>query len=188
MVSKSLAISLVVVSVVAAADMLLKRNPPEVNVQSTPSPKPSSKLARHASSAISASTFENPLAHRAPKDFAVISERTLFSSTRRAKQEVEPTREIAIVEPMAIAVQPQPLPDPNDFTLVGVAAANGQRIALLRWNKTQEVVRLRSGDDYTGWKIAQVNDRSVLVEQQGSVFSLKLFKGRTAAEAIVDPD
>jgi hypothetical protein len=181
MVSRFLIAALLVVSAVTAVDMLVEQNPPDASDQSSVAQQQLSKHAGEKSIATGVAAFENPLARLAPDKFAVISERTLFSPTRRPKIEPKPPQQEVSAVPVTIAVQPPPLPDPNDFTLVGVAAANGQRIAMLRWNKTQEILRLRSGDDYTGWRIAEVNDRSVLVEQQGAVFSLKLFKGRTTA-------
>jgi type II secretory pathway component PulC len=182
MISKFLVISLIGVSAVAAVDIFGERTPSEAGSQSSPELQPLSMLDARKQidqepGAVVIKTLENPLARIRSEEFAIISERTLFSPLRREQVVVQPPAETPVVPSVVLAAQLSPVPDPSDFTLLGVAAANGERIALLRWNKTQETVRLRPGDSYTGWKIAEINDRNVLIEQQGSLFSLTLFKG-----------
>lgn len=193
MISKFLVISLFCVSAVAAVDMFGERTPSDAGGQSLPEMQPLSKFdARRPidqePGVLVVKTHENPLARIRSEEFAIISERTLFSPLRRELVVVQPSAEAPVVPSVVVAAQPSRVPDPDDFTLLGVAAANGERIALLRWNKTQETIRLRPGENYTGWKIAEINDRNVLIEQQGKLFSLKLFKGGSDDRAIAAPD
>jgi type II secretory pathway component PulC len=193
MISKFLVISLFCVSAIAAVDMFGERTPSEAGGQSSPElqllSKPDARrLIDQEPDAVVVETLENPLARMRSEEFAIISERTLFSPLRREQVVVQPPVDVPLTQPVIVAARPPPAPDPDDFTLLGVVAANGERIALLRWNKTQETIRLRPGDNYTGWKIAEINDRNVLVEQQGKLFSLKLFKGVSDDGAIAPPD
>ena len=193
MISKFLVISLFCVSAVAAVDMFGEGTPPEAGGQSSPELQPLSELdARRpidqVPDAVVVETLENPLARTRSEEFAIISGRTLFSPLRREQVVVQPPVEAPVVPSVVASARPPPAPDPDDFTLLGVVAANGEKIALLRWNKTQETMRLRPGDSYTGWKIAEINDRNVLIEQQGSLFSLMLFKGESDDSAIAAQD
>lgn len=193
MISKFLVISFFCVGAVAAADIFGERAPSETGSQSSPELQPLSMLdARRpidqVPGAIVVKTLENPLARIRSEEFAIISERTLFSPSRREHVVVQPSAEAPVVQSVVVVAQPPHVPDPDDFNLLGVAVANGERMALLRWNKTQETVRLRPGDSYKGWKIAGINDRNVLIEQQGSLFSLTLFKGGSDDRAIAAQD
>jgi type II secretory pathway component PulC len=193
MISKFLVISFFCVSAVAAVDMFGERTPSDAVGQSSSEMHPLSKpdarrLIDQETDAVVVKTLENPLARIRSEEFAIISWRTLFSPLRREQVVVQPPVEAPVVQPVIVVARPPPAPDPDDFTLLGVVAANGEKIALLRWNKTQETMRLRPGDSYTGWKIAEINDRNVLIEQQGSLFSLMLFKGRSDDSAIAPPD
>ena len=193
MISKFLVISLIGVSAVAAVEFFGERTPSEAGNQSLPELQPLSMLDARKEidqepGAVVIKTLENPLARIRSEEFAIISERTLFSPLRREQVVVQLPVEAPVVPSVVVAAQPSPAPDPDDFTLLGVAAANGERIALLRWNKTQETVRLKPDDNYAGWKIAEINDRNVLIEQQGSMFSLTLFKGGSDDKATAAQD
>ena len=193
MISRFLVISLIGVSAVAAVDIFGERTPSEAGGQSSPELQPLPKLdARRPidqePDAVVVKTLENPLERTRSEEFAIISGRTLFSPLRREQVVVQLPVEAPVVPSVVVAAQPSPVPDPDDFTLLGVAAANGERIALLRWNKTQETVRLKPDDNYAGWKIAEINDRNVLIEQQGSMFSLTLFKGWSDDKATAAQD
>ena len=193
MISRFLVISFFCVSAVAALDMFGERTPSEAGGQTSPELQPLSKLdgrrpIDQERETVVVKTLENPLSRTHSEEFAIISERTLFSPLRREQVVVQLPVEAPVVPSVVVAAQPSPAPDPDDFTLLGVAAANGERIALLRWNKTQETVRLKPDDNYAGWKIAEINDRNVLIEQQGSMFSLTLFKGGSDDKATAAQD
>lgn len=193
MISKFLVISFFCVSAVAALDMFGERTSSEAGGQSSPELQPLSNLdgrrpIDQEPETVVVKALENPLSRTHSEEFAIISGRTLFNPSRREQVVVQLPVEAPVAPSVVVAAQPSPAPDPDDFTLLGVAAANGKRIALLRWNKTQETVRLRPDDNYAGWKIAEINDRNVLIEQQGSMFSLTLFKGRSNDRAIAAQD
>jgi hypothetical protein len=190
MVSKPLIISLLCVGAVAAADTLWKNAPSENAVQSsTPSQvtleTDASRTHAGGEATSGSNSLSNPLAQTSPRAFDVIAERTLFSPTRRQSVVVLQPVQVPVIQEVAQAVPLIPAPDPHDFTLLGVVIADQSRIALLRWNKTQETLRLRSGDTYTGWKIAAIYDRNILMEQQGKSFSLMLFKGQGGEQAAI---
>lgn len=193
MVSKPLIISLLCVGALAAADMLWKSAPAGNAVQSSTDLQAFSKtdVSRpvvEKQDTASGNGLENPLARTSSEKFDVISERTLFSASRKQPVAVLPSVQVPAIQEITHVVPLLPVPDPDDFTLLGIVVADQNRIALLRWNKTRETLRLRSGDIYTGWKIAEINDRDVLIGQQGKLFSLKLFKSTSDPAAIPAQD
>lgn len=193
MVSKPLIVSLLCVGAVTAADMLWKRAPSENEVQSSSDTQAVSKsdvsrLAVEKQFTVSGNGLDNPLAHANLGEFDIISKRVLFSPLRKQLVAAPSIVQVPVVQEVIQAVPLLPAPDPGDFTLVGVVATNQSRIALLRWNETQETLRLRSGDTYAGWKIAEIKDRNVSIGQQGKLFTLKLFKSQGDPAAIAAQD
>ena len=178
MVSKFLMISLLSVGAVAAYDMLSRHASPEVgdklpaDSQSLTDPEIRSSADR-IQDATHPGALENPLARTSSEAFDVISERTLFNPSRR--QPVAAPPPAPTVEEVTKVVELQPAPNPAEFTLLGIVVSNRDKVALLRWNQTNETLRLRPGENFTGWKIAEIGDRSVSIEQRGSRFTLELF-------------
>jgi hypothetical protein len=95
-------------------------------------------------------------------------ERPLFNASRVPK----PTS----VQQVEDRSGDEPEADPNDITLLGIVVTNNDRTALLRWNKTNEVLRLKIGENSTGWKLRQVQPTSVVIEKDELRLPLRLFE------------
>ena len=192
MVAQPLVIAFLCVGALGAGDMLLKTASSADNAPAVQYAQAGAGLDMELASTAKAEPLggyglENPLEKLGVGAFDIVSTRVLFDPSRRQPAlvvETPPAPSVAVTE-VAPAI---PTPDPNDFTLLGIAVAEQSGVALLRWNKTQETLRLHPGDTYTGWTIAEVSARNVRVEQQGQSFNLTLFKGAgdQAATAVQD--
>ena len=192
MVAKPLVIAFLCVGAFGAGDMLLKTTSsadvaPTVQYTQADAGLDGEPASTAKAEPLGGYGLENPLEKSGVQAFDIVSTRVLFDPSRRQPAlvvETPPAPGVAVTE-VAPAI---PTPDPNDFTLLGIAVAEQSGVALLRWNKTQETLRLRPGDTYTGWTIAEVSARNVRVEQQGQSFNLTLFKGAgdQAATAVQD--
>jgi hypothetical protein len=123
---------------------------------------------RHSSSQFAS---VNPLANLALSSLKEMIERPLFNKTRAPKP------------PHVMAEQPPDEPQeqqgaPEDFTLLGVVIASGGKTALLRLNKTNEVVRLKDGQMFTDWLVTEIGPRYIVIKKADQVFTIKLFGPR----------
>ncbi len=130
----------------------------------------------------------NPLDALRLDDLSATRERPLFASTRRPPPppRVEAAPEPGPVELKAVAVVVEPPP----FDLVGAVVGQGTAFALLRNKTTNEVVRLRPGEDAEGWRVGEIGVRSVSLERDGRHESLALAAPQPvagAAEVAGDP-
>lgn len=117
----------------------------------------------------------NPLSSIAIGSLDEIVERPLFNPTRHATP--------AALEPV-IEAPPAAVAEtfgPDDVTLLGVVAAGADKTALLRLNKTSELLRLKSGQSFAGWRLDAIGDRSVVIKRGGRAYPLDLFAGKPAA-------
>lgn len=87
----------------------------------------------------------------ADKDrFSVIVERPLFSPLRRPNSE-EPAAELAPT---------------LDFTLSGIVISSGEPFALLKPSAGDGLMRVKQGDDVTGWTVARIESDRIVVRQR----------------------
>lgn len=122
----------------------------------------------------------NPLSGIAVEQFAEIVNRPLFNPTR-----TPPPPRVEDVAPAAVA-QPTPPEDTakaEDFTLLAVAIDDDARIAMLRWNKTNEVFHLKQGQFLSDWELRSIGEREVTIARDDVSFSLKLFERARRVEA-----
>jgi general secretion pathway protein N len=121
----------------------------------------------------------NPLSGIAVEQFAEIVNRPLFNPTR-----TPPPPPVEDVAPAAVA-QPatQDAAKPEDFTLLAVAIDDNARIAMLRWNKTNEVFHLKQGQYLSDWELLSIGEREVTIGRDDVLFSLKLFARARPLEA-----
>lgn len=127
----------------------------------------------------------NPLAGITVDSFGEIVERPLFNPTR-APQPVEDIAPAQVADPVQAAS-----PDAakaQDFTLLAIAITDDMRIAMVRWNKTNEVFHLKQGQYLSDWELQSVGEREVTISRDEESFSLKLFDGsaRPAPQAYID--
>ena len=71
---------------------------------------------------------------------------------RRRWWRSQPPEPVAEPEPQVVA----DTTGPQDFTLLGVSINGGERFALVRYNKTNEVFRLKSGQYLSDWELRSV--------------------------------
>lgn len=103
----------------------------------------------------------------AKQEFSAIVERPLFSPSRRPAEGGE-----------TAAAPAQAL----EIALTGVIISEDERIALLRPQGRQRTLRLRQGDTYEGWTVADIREHSVTFRRDGSEteVELKFEEGGTA--------
>ena len=118
----------------------------------------------------------NPLSRMTLEDLNEIVERPLFNPSRTGPPK------LAGAELQPVVEQPVEAPDdqskPEDFTLLAIAGSDETRVALVRWNKTNETYRLKSGQYLSDWQLTAVDLRAVSLQRDDTVFTLKLFDGR----------
>jgi hypothetical protein len=116
----------------------------------------------------------NPLGSLALESFKETVERPLFNQTRAPKP------------PQVMAEEPQdgpeePQANADDFTLLGVVVTETGKTALLRFNKTNEVFRLKDGQTFSDWQVTEIGPRSIVIKKDDLTFPLKLFGSRAPA-------
>jgi hypothetical protein len=109
----------------------------------------------------------NPLATISLDSLSQTIDRPLFNASRIPK----PKPEVQVAEAPA-----EEETGPQDITLVGIVVANNHQTALLRWNKTNEVLRLKAGESSAGWLLAEIQPTSVVIENQEQRIPLRLFE------------
>jgi len=129
----------------------------------------------------------NPLDALQLEALTATRERPLFRPDRHAPALVPiatPTPEPPPTDDHPVALGPPP------FDLVGAVVGRDMAIALLRNHATNEVVRLRQGDDADGWRIGAIALRTVTLERDGRTQSLALsapVAAPTGAEVASEP-
>ncbi len=123
----------------------------------------------------------NPLAAVTVEQFAEIVDRPLFNPTRTPPPPVEDAAPAQVAGPAPPA--PEESAKPEDFTLLAVAVADDARIAMLRWNKTNEVFHLKQGQFLSDWELRSVGEKEVTIGRNDVSFSLKLFERARPLEA-----
>jgi hypothetical protein len=96
--------------------------------------------------------------------FSVIVERPLFSPVRRPNTE-------------ELAAEPAPA---LDFTLSGIVISSGEPFALLKPSAGDGVMRVKEGDDVTGWTVARIEPDRIVVRQRSMEQELFLDFGAPA--------
>jgi hypothetical protein len=122
----------------------------------------------------------NPLASLALDSLKETVSRPLFNQTRAPKP------------PQVVAEEPQDEPEepqasPDDFTLLGVVVTETGKMALLRLNKTNEVLRLKDGQTFSDWQVTEIGPRSIVIKKDDQAFPLKLFGSRAAPGVVQQP-
>ncbi|MDI1263082.1 MAG: hypothetical protein PS018_07490 [bacterium] len=108
-------------------------------------------------------------------------ERPIFSASRRP-----PPRAVAVsVETAAPAPLPPTEPDRLALVLIGAVVGDGEAIAIFVDRASQKVVRLRQGDNHSGWVLSAVQGREVTLKKAGQseVLVLQRQEGSDSAPA-----
>jgi hypothetical protein len=112
----------------------------------------------------------NPLAAHSLDEFAATRDRPLFTPSRRPPP-----------LPMAHSVEPRLAPPPN-LTLFGILVDAEGPSAIVRDTPSGKAVRVRVGDDLDGWKIAQIDDRQLVLSFDGRSVTFTIFGANHAEE------
>jgi general secretion pathway protein N len=120
-------------------------------------------LARPARESAAPLQSGNPLWAVPLSMLAVTQARPIFSASRRPPQR-------AVVAPAAQpAVKPPAPAQPEHLALalIGAVVGDGDAIAVLLDQATQQIVRLRQGDSHAGWQLSAVQGREVTFKKAG---------------------
>jgi hypothetical protein len=121
----------------------------------------------------------NPLSGISLESLREIIERPLFNQSRAPK----PKPQVEVVEAPA-----EPEATAEDFTLLGIVVANNGTTALLRWNKTNEIFRLKTGQSFSDWQVTEIGPKSVVIKNKELSFPLTLFSQPTQAAQPLAPN
>jgi len=149
--------------------------------QSASAPKAAASLELIAADTPEATSAVNPLRSISLASLTETIERPLFDPSRVRKVEEPPVAET--VE--AVAEKPSE----GDFTLLAILVTNDDKIALLKWNKNDEVMRLKVGQTFSEWTLRAIEPKVVVIESAAATFELKLFQqlAPAAPKAVADP-
>lgn len=113
----------------------------------------------------------NPLWRLPLKQFSVTRERPIFSPSRRP-----PAPAPVYVAPVAVR-QPAKPPEPEHPTIAlagTIIGTDGYRVAVFRDTSTQDVLRLRVGENYRGWVVRLISPREARLVKNGDQALLEL--------------
>ena len=113
----------------------------------------------------------NPLWRLPLKQFSATRERPMFSPSRRP---AEPA--LTYVAPVAVQQPPKPRePERPTISLAGtIIGTDGYRGAVFRDTSSQDVLRLRVGEDYHGWVLLLIAPREARLVKNGQQALLEL--------------
>ncbi len=113
-----------------------------------------------------------PLIERNLSDFTEVTERPLFSQTRRP--------DVAAIDEPDLPQVPVRQPD---FTLTGVVIADGSQIALLSRKRDPKIERVKVGEKLDGWEVTEISPLKVVMISQGSQIELEMLRKSDPAQA-----
>jgi hypothetical protein len=119
----------------------------------------------------------NPLAELDIAAFDEMLRRPLFNPTRApAPPPPEPVGEPqqATVEQAPPAAE-EPV-RPEDFALLGIASKDGMWSVVMRWNPSNEIHRLKTGDEIQGWSLAEITPQKVKLSRNGTMLDISMFQ------------
>jgi hypothetical protein len=122
----------------------------------------------------------NPLWTLPLNQLSITRERPIFSPSRHPPPPATPT----YVAPVAVRTPPKPKePEWPSITLLGTIVGTSEGIGIFLNPATQDVVRLRLGEDHQGWALRSVKAREVTLvkDRERVVLELPLLGDRAAA-------
>ncbi|HLK80629.1 MAG TPA: hypothetical protein VKT99_03915 [Xanthobacteraceae bacterium] len=153
-----------------ASPSLLDRGMPE---PSTLTNKAGETPALPAQGQERAVALPSPLAAQPLDRLSATRERPLFSPSRRPPP--PPPTVVAAPAP------PPPPPPPPDVALFGIVMDGDEAHAVVRAGPADKIMRVGVGDDIAGWKVAQIEERRlVLTSADGRIATFMMFAGNSA--------
>jgi general secretion pathway protein N len=128
----------------------------------------------------------NPLWAVPLKSLAVTRERPIFSPSRRPP--APPVLASAVSVPVALPPKPRE-PDHPLLSLVGTVSGSSEGIGIFVDQATKAVVRLKTGQDHSGWVLRSVQGREVTFDkgQQTATLALPAPGMEAAAPGVTGP-
>ena len=146
----------------------------QAQTQAQPQPQPQTQTKTQArlqvpsqAPATPTAGLASPLAVHSLDRLSATRERPLFSPSRRAPAPPPP-----IVRP------PPPPPEPPNVTLVGIVMDAEEARAIVQSGSKNEVRRVRVGDDIGGWKVAQIENRRLVLKLDSRQATFSMFSGQ----------
>jgi hypothetical protein len=132
-------------------------------------------------------TSGNPLWGIALGSLSATRERPIFSASRR-----EPAVAVSVPrsEPVKPIVRP-PEPEHLNLTLVGTVVSEAESIGVFLDQSTHIFVRLRAGEEHSGWIVRSIKGREVSLEKNSRTETLSLPASRDGGPrppAVGDPE
>lgn len=115
-------------------------------------------------------TFGNPLWGIALGSLSATRERPIFSASRRG-----PAVAVSVPrsEPVKLIVRP-PEPEHLNLTLVGTVVSEAESIGVFLDQSTHIFVRLRAGEEHSGWIVRSIKGRKASLEKNSRTETLSL--------------
>ncbi len=111
---------------------------------------------------------DNPVELQPLEQLSATRDKPLFSPLRRL-----PAKPVA---PVARQEPPPPPPPPPSVVVLGIVSENGDGQAAIRAaGKGDKVVRVRAGDDVSGWKVERIEPRRLVLKQGERSVDFALF-------------
>ena len=101
---------------------------------------------------------------------AEVTNRPLFSRTRRPPEQAE-----------------EALGQVEEFVLAGIVVSASDRIALIRHGQPIKIARLKEGQSIEGWTVRSIAADRVLIENAGSEHELRLSKKSARGDLVRTP-
>jgi general secretion pathway protein N len=114
----------------------------------------------------------SPLAGQPLDRLSATRDRPLFSPTRRPPP-----------PPPPVVHSPEPPPPPPNVALFGVVMDGDEARAIVRAGPATGVMRVRVGDDIGGWKVVQIEGRSLVLALADRLATFTMFAGNGAGGA-----
>ena len=121
----------------------------------------------------------SPLAAQPLDRLSATRERPLFSPTRRS-----------LPPPPVVAAAPEPPPPPApppNVALFGIVMDGDEARAVVRAGPAEKIRRVGIGDDIGGWKVAQIEDRRLVLALDGRIATFMMFAGNSAPRPGAEP-
>jgi hypothetical protein len=115
-------------------------------------------------------TSGNPLWGIPLGSLSTTRERPIFSASRRAAP-------VAVSVPRSAPVKPivrPPEPEHSNLTLVGTVVSEAESIGVFLDQSTQIFVRLRAGEEHSGWIVRSIKGREASLEKNSRTETLSL--------------
>ena len=139
---------------------------PQTQAQPQPQTQPRPQVQAQAPATPTAG-LASPLAVHSLDRLSATRERPLFSPSRRAPAPPPPPP----------PRPPPPPPEPPNVTLVGIVMDAGEARAIVQSGPTNEVRRVRIGDEIGGWKVAQIESRRLVLKLDSRLATFSMFSG-----------